>query len=54
MLQERKRNLKGIAQQQTDKNVTLYNADAILIALYGLSKETEVNEDDRKENTKKG
>ena len=52
--QERKRNLKGIAQQQTDKKVTLYNADAILIALYGLSKETEVNEDDRKENTKKG
>lgn len=50
--QERKRKLKEIAQQQTKKKVTLYNADAILIALYGLSKEKE-NDSDRKEDKEK-
>ena len=33
---ERKRALKEIASHYTDKKVTLYNADAILITLYGL------------------
>ena len=33
---ERKRNLKEIASHYTDKKVTLYNADAILITMYGL------------------
>ena len=32
----RKRALKEIASHYTDKKVTLYNADAILIAVYGL------------------
>ena len=32
----RKRALKEIASHYTDKKVTLYNADAILIAMYGL------------------
>ena len=50
--QKRKRKLKEIAQQQTNKKVTLYNADAILIALYGLSKEKEDN-GDHKENKEK-
>jgi hypothetical protein len=33
---ERKRALKEIASHYTDKKVTLYNADAILITMYGL------------------
>ena len=37
--QGRKRRLKEIASHYTDKQVTLYTADAILIALYGLSQE---------------
>ena len=37
--QRRKRRLKEIASHYTDKQVTLYTADAILIALYGLSQE---------------
>ena len=32
----RKRQLKEIASHYTDKKVTLYNADAILITMYGL------------------
>ena len=32
---DRKNKLKEIAAQYTDKKVTLYNADAILIAVYG-------------------
>ena len=32
---ERKRKLKELAAQYTDKKVTLYNSDAILIAVYG-------------------
>ena len=32
----RKRELKEIASHYTDKKVTLYNADAILITMYGL------------------
>ena len=38
---ERKRRLKEIASHYTDKKVTLYNADAILITLYGLYTEQE-------------
>tara|TARA_R100000656_G_scaffold72820_2_gene54305 strand:+ start:34 stop:522 length:489 start_codon:yes stop_codon:yes gene_type:complete len=38
---ERKRNLKEIASHYTDKKVTLYNADAILITMYGLYVEQE-------------
>ena len=33
---ERKRALKEIASHYTDKKITLYNADAILITMYGL------------------
>ena len=33
---KRKRTLKEIASHYTDKKVTLYNADAILITMYGL------------------
>tara|TARA_R110000824_G_scaffold118830_2_gene271226 strand:+ start:2686 stop:3168 length:483 start_codon:yes stop_codon:yes gene_type:complete len=32
----RKRKLKEIASHYTDKKITLYNADAILIAMYGM------------------
>jgi len=32
----RKRELKEIASHYTDKKITLYNADAILITMYGL------------------
>jgi|TARA_Y100000310_G_scaffold286509_1_gene310736 hypothetical protein len=39
--QERKRVLKEIASRYTDKRVTLYNSDAILIAMYGLYMEQE-------------
>ena len=43
---ERKRRLKEIASHYTDKKVTLYNADAILITMYGLydNLEGELNE----------
>ena len=41
---ERKRRLKEIASHYTDKKVTLYNADAILITMYGLYDKRE-NED---------
>ena len=43
---ERKRRLKEIASHYTDKKVTLYNADAILITMYGLydKQEGETNE----------
>ncbi len=41
---ERKKLLKKIASQYTDKKVTLYNADAILIAIYGLIKQQEGEE----------
>ena len=42
----RKRALKEIASHYTDKKVTLYNADAILITMYGLydKREGEANE----------
>ena len=39
--QERKRVLKEIASRYTDKRVTLYNSDAILITLYGLNEQQE-------------
>ena len=43
---ERKRRLKELASNYTDKKVTLYNADAILITMYGLydKQEGETNE----------
>ena len=41
---ERKRRLKELASHYTDKKVTLYNADAILITMYGLYDKRE-NED---------
>jgi hypothetical protein len=41
---KRKRKLKEIASQYTDKSVTLYNADAILIAAYGFIQETKRKE----------
>ena len=37
---QRKRKLKEIASQYTDRTITLYNADAILIAVYGLIQQT--------------
>jgi hypothetical protein len=41
---ERKRRLKELASHYTDKKVTLYNADAILITMYGLyDKQTPAN-----------
>ena len=42
----RKRELKEIASHYTDKKVTLYNADAILITMYGLfdKHEGEIND----------
>ena len=43
--QQRKRKLKEIAAQYTDKKVTLYNADAILIAVYGFMEQTKKKED---------
>ena len=41
---KRKRKLKEIASKYTDKSVTLYNADAILIAAYGFIQETKRKE----------
>tara|TARA_R100001132_G_C3238246_1_gene70052 strand:- start:56 stop:541 length:486 start_codon:yes stop_codon:yes gene_type:complete len=43
--QERKRKLKEMATQYTDKKVTLYNADAILIAVYGFIEQNKKKED---------
>jgi len=43
---KRKRTLKEIASHYTDKKVTLYNADAILITLYGLYIEQEGESND--------
>ena len=43
---KRKRTLKEIASHYTDKKVTLYNADAILITMYGLHDKRE-SEDGR-------
>ena len=43
--QQRKRKLKEIAAQYTDKKVTLYNADAILIAVYGFIEQNKKKED---------
>ena len=40
---DRKNKLKEIATQYTDKKVTLYNADAILIAVYGFINQQEGN-----------
>ena len=46
---ERKRRLKEMASHYTDKKFTLYNADAILITLYGLytEQEGEINDSQR-------
>ena len=41
---DRKNKLKEIAAQYTDKKITLYNADAILIAAYGFIQETKRKE----------
>lgn len=38
---ERKRKLKEMATKYTDKRVTLYNSDAILIAMYGVHEQQE-------------
>ena len=43
----RKRELKEIASHYTDKKITLYNADAILITMYGLFDKHEGDEDGR-------
>ena len=42
----RKRQLKEIASHYTDKKVTLYNADAILITMYGLYTEQQGESND--------
>ena len=47
---ERKRKLKEIAAQYTDKKVTLYNADAILIAVYGFMDQKEERKKDEEKN----
>ena len=47
---ERKRKLKEIAAQYTDKKVTLYNADAILIAVYGFIDQKEERERNEEKN----
>ncbi len=41
---KRKRKLKEIASQYTDKSVTLYNSDAILISVYGFIQQTKRKE----------
>ena len=43
----RKRELKEIASHYTDKKITLYNADAILITMYGLFDKHEGDENGR-------
>ena len=50
---ERKRHLKEIASKYTEKKVTLYNADAILIAVYGFIKEKEKTRDEEDKNKNK-
>ena len=42
---QRKRKLKEIASQYTDRTVTLYNSDAILIAVYGFIQQTNRKEE---------
>ena len=42
---ERKRKLKELAAQYTDKKVTLYNSDAILISVYGFMEQIKKKED---------
>ena len=42
---DRKNKLKEIATQYTDKKVTLYNADAILIAVYGFIEQSKNREE---------
>ena len=42
--QERKRKLKELALKYVNKKVTLYNADAILIAVYGFNQQKEKEE----------
>ena len=42
---DRKNKLKEIATQYTDKKVTLYNADAILIAVYGFIEQNKSREE---------
>ena len=42
--QERKRKLKELALKYVNKKVTLYNADAILIAVYGFIQQKEKEE----------
>ena len=42
---DRKNKLKEIATQYTDKKVTLYNADAILIAVYGFIEQNKNREE---------
>ena len=41
---DRKNKLKSMAQEYTDKKVTLYNADAILIAVYGVIEQNKKKE----------
>lgn len=41
---ERKRKLKELATKYTDKRVTLYNSDAILIAMYGVHEQQKEKE----------
>ena len=41
---DRKNKLKEIAAQYTDKKITLYNADAILIAVYGFIEQSKERE----------
>ena len=47
----RKRELKEIASHYTDKKITLYNADAILITMYGLFDKHEGDGYERRETT---
>ena len=41
--------LKEIASHYTDKKITLYNADAILITMYGLYDKRENDDDNSKQ-----
>ena len=42
---DKKKALKEVASNYTDKRVTLINADAILITLYGLHNQQEINDE---------
>ena len=42
---DRKNKLKEMAAEYTDKKVTLYNADAILIAVYGFIEQNKSREE---------